>query len=154
MKKYVVELTAEERAQLVALTTRGACKARKFKRALVLLGADEGATDAALATRARVHPGTVERIRRRFVEEGLAAALSERPRPGQRPKLDGRQEAYLVALACSAPPQGRKRWTMQLLADKLVALQAVGSISDETVRVALKKGASSPGSASSGASPR
>jgi transposase len=149
-----VELTPEERAQLVELTTRGACKARRLKRALVLLGADAGATDAALAERARVHPGTVERIRRRFVEEGLEAALAERPRPGQRPKLDGRQEAYLVALACSAPPAGRKRWTMQLLADKLVALQVVDRVSDETVRVALKKGASSPGSASSGASRR
>jgi transposase len=154
MKKYLVELTPEERAQLVALTRRGACRARKLKRALVLLGADEGATDAVLAARARVHAGTVERIRRRFVEEGLEAALAERPRPGQRPRLGGRQEAYLVALACSAPPAGRKRWTMQLLADKLVALGVVERVSDETVRVALKKGASSPGSASSGASRR
>ncbi len=147
-------LTAEERAQLVALTTRGARKARGRKRALVLLGADAGATDAALAARARAHPGTGERIRRRFVEEGLEAARSERPRPGPRPKLDGRQEAYLVARACSAPPAGRKRWTMQLLADRPVALGVVGGVSDETVRVALNKGAASPGSAGSGASPR
>lgn len=153
MKKYIVELTPEERAQLVELTTKGACKARRLKRALVLLGADEGATDAALAGRARVHAGTVERIRRRFVEEGLEAALSERPRPGQAPKLGGRREAYLLALACSAPPKGRRRWTMQLLADRLVTLGVVERVSDETVRVTLKKGASSPGSASSGASP-
>jgi transposase len=154
VKKYLVELTTEERAQLEALTAKGVCRARRLKRALVLLGADEGATDAALAARARVHPATVERIRRRFVEEGLAGALAERPRPGQAPKLAGRPGAYLLALACSAPPRGRKRWTMQLLADRLVALGVVEAVSDETVRVALKKGGSSPGSASSGASRR
>ena len=87
------------------------------------------------------------------MEEGLAAALAERPRPGQAPTLAGRREAYLLALAWSAPPRGRKRWTMQLLADRLVTLGVVERISDETVRLTLEKGASSPGSASSGAFP-
>ena len=88
---------------------------------------------------------TVERVRKRFVEEGLEEALSERPRPGATRKLDGHQEAYLVALACSDPPEGKKRWTMQMLADKLVRLEVVEEISDETVRRTLKKGASSRG---------
>ena len=107
MKKYVVALTPAERAELEALTRKGACKARKLKRALVLLAADEGHPDAVIAERVRVHEVTVERIRRRCVEEGLAAALAERPRPGQARKLAGRQEAYLLALACTEPPAGR-----------------------------------------------
>lgn len=140
MKKYVVALRPEERAELLALTTKGACKARKLKRALVLLAADEGHTDAVIAERVRVHAVTIERIRRRCVEEGLAAALAERPRPGQARKLAGRQEAHLLALACTAPPAGRKHWTLQLLADRLVEQQVVEAISDETVRRALKRG--------------
>jgi transposase len=91
---------------------------------------------------------TVERVRKRFVEEGLEAALSERPRPGARRKLDGRQEAYLVALASSDPPEGKKYWSMQLLADSLVELEIVeeiSDVSDETVRRMLKKGTSSRG---------
>jgi hypothetical protein len=87
-----------------------------------------------------VHPATVERTRRRFVEGGeVERALGDKPRPGGRPKLDGKQEAHLVALACSAPAEGRARWTMQLLADRLVELALVDAISDETVRRALKK---------------
>jgi transposase len=140
VKKYIVALTPEERAELLALTTKGTCKARKLKRALVLLAAEDGDTDAEIAAKVRVHAVTVERIRRRCVEEGLAAALSERPRPGQVRALDGRQEAHLLALACTTPPRGRKRWTMQLLADKLVERQVVARISDETVRRALKRG--------------
>jgi len=88
---------------------------------------------------------TVERVRKRFVEEGLEASLSERPRPGATRKLDGHQEAYLVALASSHPPEGKRRWTMQMLADKLVRLEVVEEISDETVERTLKKGASSRG---------
>jgi transposase len=87
----------------------------------------------------RVGLSTVHRTRQRFVEEGLANALTERWRPGTRQKLDGKQEAFLVALACSTPPMGRKRWTMQLLADRLVALQLAEAVSDETVRLVLKK---------------
>ena len=87
----------------------------------------------------------MERIRKRFVEDGLEAALSEQPRPGGQRKLDGQQEAFLIALACSTPPEGRACWTMQLLADRLVELQVVEAISDETVRRTLKKTSSSRG---------
>jgi transposase len=131
----------------------GSWKARRLKRALVLLGADEGKTDEVIAAEVRVHPLTVERVRKRFVEESLEAALSERPRAGKPPLLNGRQEAYLVALACSEPPVGRAKWSMQLLANQLVELAVVERISDETVRRALKRGTSSLGSAGSGASP-
>ncbi len=118
VKKYVVELTAEERSQLVSLTSKGRVPARRLKRALVLLAADEGRADVVIAEQVRVHRATVERIRQRFVIAGLEAALAERPRPGKARKLDGRQEAHLIALACSEPPDGQKRWTMQLLAGR------------------------------------
>jgi transposase len=124
-----------------------------MKRALVLLAAAEGGTDERIAEKARVHRTTVERIRKRFVEEGLEAALSEHPRPGKERLLDGKQEAFLFALACSKPPEGRTSWTMQLLAGRLVELQIVESISDETVRQTLKRGPSNRGSARNGASP-
>lgn len=153
LKKYIVRLAAEERSLLEALTTKGSAKARRLKRALILLAADDGDTDEVIATKIRVHPNSVQRVRERFVEEGLASALSERPRPGKAPLLGGHQEAYLVALTCSSPPAGRVQWTMQLLADRLVELKVVDSISDETVRRTLKRGTSSPGNARSGASP-
>jgi len=149
----VIELTSEEREGLETLTGRGRVSARRMKRALVLLAADEGDKDTEIAEKARVTVQTVERIRKRFVEEGLDAALSEHPRPGKVRLLDGKQEAYLVALACSTPPQGRTSWTMQLLADRLVELKIIESISDETVRRTLKKGRSNRGSARNGASP-
>ena len=120
----------------------------------MLLAADEGKLDREIAREVRIHGVTVERIRKRFVEEGLESALSEKPRPGKAPKLDGHSEAYLVALACSDPPDGRAKWTMRLLADRMVERGVVDTISDETVRVALKKGVVSRGSASAGASPR
>lgn len=151
MKKYIVGLTQEERVSLLELTRKGECRARRLKRAMVLLAADEGKLDREISMEVRVHEVTIERIRRRFVEEGLEAALSEKSRPGAARKLDGHQEAMLVALACSEPPRGRAKWTMQLLADKLVELTELESLSDETVRVVLKKGGVSPGSASSGA---
>lgn len=153
LKKYVVELLPEERSSLEALTRRGSTSARRLKRALVLLAADEGDKDQEIAAKARVHVTTIEKIRKRFVEEGLEAALSEHPRPGKPRLLDGRQEPYLIALACSSPPAGHATWTMQLLADGLVELQVVDSISDETVRRTLKRGTSNPGSTSSGVSP-
>ena len=138
-KRYVVDLTAEERGRLEALTGKGRTGARRLTRAHVLLRAADGLTDAAIASGLGVWPSTVERLRRRFVEEGLEAALSERPRPGGARKLDGAAEAFLVATACSAPPAGRAAWTMQLLADRLVAVGLVGAISDETVRRTLKQ---------------
>ncbi len=140
MKKYVVDLSKDEKQRLEELTTRGKSGARKIRRAHILLLADEGLIDEEIARAMNAAVSTVERIRKRFVEEGLETALSERPRPGQRRKLDGKGEAYLVALACSEPPEGRERWTMQMLADKLVELEVVEGISDETVRRTLKKG--------------
>jgi DNA-directed RNA polymerase subunit beta len=151
--KGETELTPEERAELEALTRKGTASARRMKRALVLLAADDGDKDEAIAAKVRVHRTTVEHLRKRFVEEGVDAALSERPRPGKARLLDGRQEAHLIALACSAPPAGRARWTMQLLANRLVELKIVDSISDETVRRTLKGGRSCLGSASSGVLP-
>lgn len=139
-KKYVVALTAAERDSLEALTRRGSAKVRRLKRALALLAVDAGDSDVVAAGKARLSVDTVERLRRRCVEGGLEAALGERPRPGAARALDGKQEAHLVALACTAPPPGRKRWTMQLLADKLVACGVAAPVSDETVRRALKRG--------------
>jgi transposase len=139
-KKYIVALTEEEREQLVALTRKGTTGVRRYKRAQALLGADAHETDVAIATKVGLHHVTIEGLRKRFVEEGMVAALSERPRPGAARKLDGRGEAHLLALACTTPPDGRKRWTMQLLADRLVDLQVVDSMSDETVRRTLKRG--------------
>jgi transposase len=138
-KKYSVTLTDDERAQLVALTKRGKVSARRLTRAHLLLQADMGLADEAIAQALHIGTATVERTRKRFVEEGLEAALGERPRPGGRRKLDSRQEAFLIALACSTPPEGRACWTMQLLADQLVDVQVVEAISDETVRRTLKK---------------
>jgi transposase len=138
-KRYIVDLTADERAGLLALLHKGVAPSRRLTRARILLLADEGGTDQEIAAALHVHAATVERTRRRFVEGGVERALSDQPRPGGRPKLDGKQEAHLVALACSAPPEGRARWTMQLLADRLVELALVDAISDETVRRTLKK---------------
>ena len=148
-----MELAPDEREGLETLTRKGMVNARRMKRALVLLAAADGDRDEGIAAKARVHRTSVERIRKRFVEEGLEAALSEHPRPGKAPLLDGKEEALLIALACSKPPDGRVHWTMQLLANRLVELQIVESISDETVRRTLKKGRSSHGSARNGASP-
>jgi transposase len=144
-KRYFVTLTDEARAQLLALTKRGKVSARRLTRAHLLLQTDAGVSDEAIAQALHIGTATVERIRKRFVEEGLEAALTEHPRPGGQRKLAGKQEAFLIALACSTAPEGRTCWTMQLLADKLVELQVVESISDETVRRTLKKTSSSRG---------
>jgi transposase len=145
MKRYIVKLSEEEKKDLHALTHKGTCGVRKLRRAQMLVLANEGPTDEEIARALDASVSTVERVRKRFVEEGLEAALSERSRPGARRKLDGRQEAYLVALASSDPPEGKKYWSMQLLADRLVELEIVEEISDETVRRTLKKGTSSRG---------
>jgi transposase len=154
IKRYRVDLTEEERAHLLGVTQGGKAAARRVRRAQTLLLAADGHPDRVIAQMLHLGHATVERTRQRFVEEGFAAALAERPRPGSRPKLDGKQEAFLVALACSNPPEGRKCWTMQLLADGLVTLGVVDAISDETVRRTLKKGISSPGLLAPGASRR
>jgi transposase len=153
-KKYIVTLTADERTRLETLTRTGKHSARMIARAHILLHADSGATDEAIAAALHVAIPTVERIRKRFVLESLDAALTERPRPGGKSLLDAHAEAVLVAWTCSAPPDDRKHWTMQLLADKLVELGEVASISDETVRRTLKKTNSSPGRSKSGSSRR
>jgi transposase len=111
-KPYVVTLTEDERAHLLALTKTGKAAARQLTRAHILLQADAGGMDAAIAGALHVGIATVERVRKRFVDEGLEAALCERPRPGGQRKLDGKQEAFLIALACSTPPEGRTSWTM------------------------------------------
>jgi transposase len=144
-KKYIVTLTDDERTQLLALTKRGTVSARRLTRAHLLLQADAGLSDEAIAQALHIGTATVERIRKRFVEEGLEAALAERPRPGGQRKLEGKQETFLIALACSTPPEGRTCWTMQLLAEQLVELRVIEAISDETVRRTLKKTSSSRG---------
>ena len=145
MKKYRVTLTAEERAELDRLLGRGKAAAAKLAHARVLLKADEsqggpGLSDAQIVEAVEVSRNTVCRVRERFVEQGLEAALVRKPAArAYARKLDGRGEAHLVALACSRPPEGRKRWTMQLLADRVVALGHADALSDETVRRVLKK---------------
>ena len=138
-KKYLINLSDSERHELLELTHKGELKARKMKRALILLKADEGLSDPQIMAAINVSRPTVERIRKRFVEGGLERALNEDPRPGQRRKLDGRAEAQLIAVACSQAPDGHDHWTLRLLADKLVQLELVESISYETVRRTLKK---------------
>jgi len=151
-KQHAVELTDAERRSLRDLTRRGVASARRLRRARVLLLAAEGRPDRAVADAVGCCVATVENVRRRFAAERLGA-LDERPRPGAAPKLGGRAVATLVGLACTAPPAGRARWTMRLLADRLVELGQVDAVSGETVRRALKKTSSSPGRSSSGASP-
>ena len=153
-KVYVVALTDDERHALHVLIRGGTARARMLNRAQILLHAEEGKADGEIAAALHTSESTVGRVRKRFAEEGPHAALHELPRPGGARALSGAQEAHLVALACSDPPQGRGEWTMQLLADRLVTLGIVETISDETVRRTLKKGASNRGSTSSGASRR
>lgn len=150
-KRYVVRLTDSEREYLQDLIGAGTAPARKLLHARVLLKADEGDNgpkwvDEAIAEAVEVSQPTVYRIRRQYVEEGLEAALNRRPptREYQR-TLDGVQEAHLVALACSAPPEGQARWSLRLLADKLVELEITDTVSYQTVRRVLKKTHSSPG---------
>jgi transposase len=138
-KKYIINLSKEERKTLLELSSKGSIKARKLKRVMILLKADEGMTDPQIMTALNVSRPTVERIRKRFVEGGMEKALNEDPRPGQKRKLDGRGEAHLIAIACSDPPAGHDHWALRLLAGKLVELNVVDSISYETVRRTLKK---------------
>jgi transposase len=139
-KIYIVDLTAEERAYLLGFIKSGTHSARKLNRARILLLADEGKSDSEIAEALHTGIATVQRTRQRFVEGNLDGALNERPRPGARKKLDEKGEAVLESLAHSKPPDGRKRWTLQLLADRLVQLRVVDSISHETVRQEVKKG--------------
>ena len=147
MKKvFIVRLTDEERLELESLIRKGKAAAIRITRARILLKADQGDkgdawTDAEISEAVDVAPKTVFNIRRRWVEEGLEAALNRKKqeRPSRIRKLDGKAEAKLVVTCCGPAPQGRARWTLRLLADKLVELEAVESISPETVRCTLKK---------------
>jgi transposase len=151
MKKYIVTLTEEERQMLQEMLSRGKTAARKLTHARILLKADAAPGgpdwhDDAIAEALEVGRATIERVRKQFVEEGLDAALERRPpRRQYRRKLDGEGQAHLVALACQKPPEGRSRWTLQLLADRMVALEYVDQISYQTVRRTLKKTRSSLG---------
>jgi transposase len=144
-KRYVVELTEKERTQLEAVGKKGKVVARRLRRAQLLLLAADGYTDTDIASALHLGVSTVERTRKRFVEGGVEWALTERPRPGGTPKLQGKDEAFLIATACSAPPRGRQRWTLQLLADRIVEVGLGDAISDETIRRTLKKTTPSPG---------
>ncbi len=145
-KRYRVTLTQAEREELGRLLAKGKADVRRLKHAQILLNADESDgglawADGRIAEAVGCGTATVERVRRRFVEDGLELALSpyRTPRREYRTKLDGEQEAKLIATACGAAPDGRTRWTLRLLADRLVELNVVDSISHETVRQALKK---------------
>lgn len=143
--KHAVVLTDEQRAQLRTLVGRGVAPARRLTHARILLKADQGEggaawSDAAIAGALEIHAATVARVRQQFVAEGLEAALDRRaPRREYARKLDGEQEAHLVALTCGMPPAGRARWSLRLLADELVRLEVVDTISHETVRQTLQQ---------------
>ena len=144
VKKYIVRLTAVERTELQQLVNTGKAAAYKRRHAQILLKADlsgqgEGWSDAKINEAFDVGIRTVERTRQRLVEQGLNAALNRIKQIKRRRSLDGEQEAYLIALSCSEPPNGRARWTLQLLADKMVELEYADAVSDETVRRILKK---------------
>jgi transposase len=156
MVKYIVQLHPEERAQLLALVNTGRAAAAKLLHARILLKADVSAggrhwTDAEIAEALDTSAATVPRVRQAFVEWGLETAIARKPPTGrQYRKLDGAQEAHLIAVACSAPPAGRTRWTLKLLADKLVELAIVDTISAECVRTTLKKTSLNRGSSNNG----
>ncbi len=156
-KKYLVTLTPEERRHLSKLLSAGKRSARTLTRARILLKADQSPggpswDDAHIAAALGCGHRTVERVRQRFVERGLDDALAHKPQdqPSRERKFDGAAEARLIALACSRPPEGRARWTLRLLADRLVELEVFDSVSDETVRRVLKKTNSSRTCGSSG----
>lgn len=150
-KRYVVQLTEEERAQLHTLVGQGTAPARLLTHARILLKANQGEAgpgwiDAMIAGALDVDRTTVARVRQRYVTAGLAAALERQPPAREyRRKLDGTQEAHLIALACGAPPAGRQRWTLRLLATEWVRLEQVATVSHETVRQVLKQTGSSRG---------
>jgi len=146
MEKYIVELTSEERKELSELVSKGKAAARKITHARILLQSDASAggpswTDKQISEAFGVHTNTVHGVRRRFVEHGQGAALDRKKqdRPSRRRLVDGDLEAHLIALRCGDPPEGTDRWTLRLLAEKLVELEIVPNISHETVRQALKK---------------
>jgi Homeodomain-like domain len=145
MKKYIVKLTEQEREELEQMISTGKHSARKLMHARILLKADESAegphwTDEQICEAIGASFSTIGRVRQQFVEKGVEAAISRRTGSGIRDlKIDGEREAHLVALTCSTPPEGQERWTLRMLADKMVELEYIESISYETVRRTLKK---------------
>ena len=138
-KTYIVELTEAEEANLIELTTKGQCSARRIKRVNILLLADKGKFDEEIADALQTSISTVVRTRQKFVVGNLDFALGEQSRSGRVPKLTDKVEAILMTIAQSVPPEGRRRWTLKLLTDRLVTLTQLDSISYESVRLALKK---------------
>lgn len=138
-KRHVIKLTAKERKKLLGVVRQGKNRAAVIQRAHILLKSDEGKTDQAIGDLLYISEQTVRRIRIKFCELGLEGALEDKPHPPPEPKLDEAQSAYMAALACSDPPAGQARWTMELLAKRLVDDGVVESISAETVRLTLKK---------------
>ena len=158
MKRYVVALEKEERDELAGITRKGSHQSQKVINALILLNCDEGefnehrARGEAVAEILRISARKVDRVKKRFVEEGMGAALGGRQgrRPSYVRKADGEFEARLVALSCAEPPEGHSQWSLRLLADRVVELGHIDSVSHETVRRVLKKTQSSRGGASAG----
>jgi transposase len=143
-KKYRVKLSKEQRELLEELTSKGTMKVRAYKRAQILLLADEAQaanpkSDEQIAEQVQTSPATVQRVRQRFVESSLDGALTEKARSGAPPKITGRQRAQITSLACSDPPEGYARWSLRLLASKLVELELVDQISHDSVDRVLKK---------------
>ena len=153
-EKFAVRLTPEERDQLEHMVRAGKSSARVTTRARILLKTDEGWPAPKVAQALDVAEGTVFRLKRRFAEDGLEGALRDRTQAHRYRKLDDRGEAHLIALACSPAPEGHDHWNLRLLADRMVELGVVESLSHETVRLHLKKTSSSRGRRSSGAFPR
>jgi transposase len=149
--KYIVTLTDTERQELRALISKGRGAARRLVHARILLKADQGLPDPAIAEAVEVGRPTIERVRRRFVEEGLEAALDpRRPEKPRAHKIDGEVEARLIAVACSTPPPGRAHWSLRLLADKVAALECPDAVSHEAVRRSLKQTSWPPGAGRGG----
>lgn len=153
MEKHVITLSEKERRKLVAIVTKGRNKASYIQRAHILLKTADGKTDAEISQWLYISESTVRRTRLRFCEGGLEVALEDEAHPEGEPLLNEQQEGHLVALACSAPPEGRERWTLDLLTERLVADGVVESISVESVRLLLQKNISNPGRYVSGVFP-
>ena len=153
-EKFAVQLSVEDRSELERLIRSGRSPARVINRARILLKTDEGWSASQVAAALDTSPRTVFRTKRRYSEEGLDGVLHDHPQANRYRKLDDRGEAHLIALACSDAPEGHDHWTLRLLADQVVELGVVETLSYETVRLRLKKTSSSPGKSDSGASPR
>jgi transposase len=139
MQKREIHLKPEERDRLIALVSKGHHQANEIKRAYILLHSNDGLTDEAIGKLLFCSEDSVRRARIRYLNEGLEVALADQPRPGREPSLSAQQEAYLIALACSEPPSGYERWTLELLTQRMIDDEQVETVSPETVRLTLKK---------------